>query len=80
MKIGTVTNGMNIYELSDALLCAPDSHPATWRKRVQRLFEEGRKREAYIVKVEHGDRLIGDKAWERQADAILKWANSLEEQ
>ena len=53
MSLDEIRAGMNEYEVADALLLAPFSHPDVWRKRTAELRSQGRDDEAAIVETEH---------------------------
>ena len=62
MPLEKVTADMNEYEVADALLLAPFSHPDVWARRIAELRRQGREAEASLVETRFADRM-DDKAW-----------------
>jgi len=81
MKIGTVIEGMTLFEVADALRFCPDAHPDVWHKRTAELRSQGRNDEAKIVEAEFSEYMseAARVAADRTMGMVASWANAVVE-
>ena len=74
-------DGMSWYQLADTLRMMPDGHPSTAHKRLAALRENSENEFAEWIERTFAEHLTREAAerWDRQADRLTTWANTLME-
>jgi len=79
MRIETITTGMTLFQVADALRFCPDAHPDVWHKRTAELRSQGRDDEAKIVEAEFPEYMskAAKVAADRTMGMVASWANAI---